>query len=227
MPDISRIQNEHIEVVKHNFPHLQDIWFSDVCRKGEDLEIDVLIGADYLWSFQAGCMVKGNVDEPVAVETNLGWVLSGPLKGRSESSKQFVAHVSYVPAEQKVNNRLENDIKKLWDLETLGITDSDDVHEEFVDNIFFNGIRYSVNFPWKEGHDNLPSNYATSLSRMKGQVRKLRKEPNLLDGYDAVIKEQIDSGVVESLAIRASSSLLATFSGYPERGKYDEIKNCL
>ena len=28
-PVISRVRNEHIEVVKHNFPHLKDLWFSD------------------------------------------------------------------------------------------------------------------------------------------------------------------------------------------------------
>lgn len=200
VPEISRIQNEHVEVVKHDFPHLQDIWFSDVCRRGDELEVDLLIGADYLWRFQTGCMISGEIDEPVALETSLGWVLSGPLKGRPGSGEHVVAHVSCVTENQKVNEQLDKNVQKLWDLETLGITDSDEVHEEFVDNISFNGVRYSVKLPWKEGHDNLPRNYATSLSRLKGQVKKLRKEPNLLDEYDAVIKEQLNSGVVEKVA---------------------------
>ena len=38
--------------------------------------------ADYLWTFQSGKVVKGKVVEPVAVETCLGWVLSGSMKGR-------------------------------------------------------------------------------------------------------------------------------------------------
>ena len=32
---------------------------------------------------------------------------------------------------------------------------------------------------------------------MKGQVRKFRKEPEVLEEYDSVIKEQLDSGVIE------------------------------
>lgn len=32
---------------------------------------------------------------------------------------------------------------------------------------------------------------------MKGQVRKLRKEPEVLREYDSVIKEQLASGVIE------------------------------
>ena len=40
--------------------------------------------------------------------------------------------------------KLEEDIKVLWDLETLGIAERDRVYEEFVDNITFNGSRYSI-----------------------------------------------------------------------------------
>ena len=59
MPDISHISNEHVEVVKNDFPHLRDLWFSDVCQSKDELEIDVLIGADYLWEFQKGTTIRG------------------------------------------------------------------------------------------------------------------------------------------------------------------------
>lgn len=75
--------------------------------------------------------------------------------------------------------KLEEDIKVLWDLETLGIAESDRVYEEFVDNIMFDGNRYSIK-QQKEGHDILDSNYKLSLLRMKGQVKKLRQEPEVL-----------------------------------------------
>ena len=45
----------------------------------------------------------------------------------------------------------------------LGITKSHGAYEEFVDNITFNGKRYSVKLPWKEGRDVLDSNYELSL----------------------------------------------------------------
>ena len=47
--------------------------------------------------------------------------------------------------------------------------------------------------------NSLPSNYELSLSRMKGQIRKLRKEPEVLEEYNEVIKEQLTSGVIESV----------------------------
>ena len=81
-------------------------------------------------------------------------------------------------------------------METLGVTACDGVYEEFMESIFFNGARYSVKLPRKEGHDSLPSNYELSLSRMKSQIRKLRKESEVLEEYDAVIKDQLASGVI-------------------------------
>ena len=72
---------EHLEhVIKNDFPHLRDLRFSHVCQSKYELEIDLLVGADYLWEFQKGRTVRGEAKEPVAVETELGWVLSGPLK---------------------------------------------------------------------------------------------------------------------------------------------------
>ena len=49
-----------------------------VCDTSDSVSVDVLIGADYYWSFFTGNIMKGDPYGPVALETNLGWVLSGP-----------------------------------------------------------------------------------------------------------------------------------------------------
>ena len=54
VPDISQVRNEHVEIVKTDYPHLCDIWFSDVSKEEEILSIDALIGSYYLWYFQEG-----------------------------------------------------------------------------------------------------------------------------------------------------------------------------
>ena len=94
VPEISRTSNEHVEVVKNYFQHLRDLWFSDVCQSKEGLEIDLLIRADYLWEFQRGRTERGESEEPFAIETELGWVLSGPLKRRYEFSETGVQELS-------------------------------------------------------------------------------------------------------------------------------------
>ena len=168
VPEICSIQNGHVELARKEYPHLKGIWFSDVSRFQGELEIDVLIGADYLWSFQTGTTKRGKPGEPVAKETELGWVLSGPLKGkcteRIESTQaNFVG--------QRMNeDSLECNVHKLWSFEGLGIIEEDKVHQKFLSNISFTGSRYSVKLPWKESHDKLPDNYANSLGRMRSQT---------------------------------------------------------
>ena len=204
VPEISHISNEHVEVVKNDFPHLRDLWFSDVCQSKEELEIDLLIGADYLWEFQRGRTVRGESEEPVAIETELGWVLSGPLKRRYEFSEASVQEVSvnFISQDSAGLDKasLDREVSRLWDLESLGIKSSDEVHESFENEIEFLEGRYSVKLPWKLGHDPLPSNFANSVSRMKGQLKRLKREPEVLNEYDSIIKEQLSAGVIEKVS---------------------------
>ena len=82
VPENCTVQNSHVELARKHYSHLEGIWFSDVVKSQDELEVDVLIGADYLWRFQTGDTRRGKSEKPVAIQTELGWVLSGPLKGR-------------------------------------------------------------------------------------------------------------------------------------------------
>lgn len=75
-------------------------------------------GADYLRNFQKDCTIRGKLDEPVAVETELGWVLSGPMKGQVSGNIQS-AQVNIVTSVS--DERFAGEGHKLWDLETLKI----------------------------------------------------------------------------------------------------------
>ena len=197
---VSQIRNEHVELKKRDYSHLQGLWFSNVCKDTEMLEIEVSIGADYLWCFQEGNVVRGKADEPVAVKTRLGWVLSGPMKisnNINELNSMHVVDVNFLAQDNSSCTKLDEGMNRLWDFETLGIGQENEVHESPKDSISFNGTRYSVKLPWKEGHNALPSNYNISLKRLKGQLGKLRKEPEILEEYDGVIKEQLEKGIIE------------------------------
>ncbi|XP_068749238.1 uncharacterized protein [Montipora capricornis] len=172
-PTIAEIRNQHIEIRKGDYPHLQGLWFSDVNRKNKVLGIDLLIGADYLWSFQRGRTIRGEADQPVAVETCLAWALSGPMKGVPDGSQISVSFIGQVMPRH--NKELEEGVQKLWDLETLGIREENEVHEALKDGISFNG----------------------DFKRLKGQIERLKNDPDVLKAYDAVIKEQAALGIFE------------------------------
>jgi len=200
VPEISRVHNEHLEDAKKEFAHLRDLWLSDVCRSSAELEIEMLVGADYLWQFQTGSTIRGEPEEPVAIETVLGWVLSGPMKRSSDlRESETRVQANLIVRNGTSSDPLEDELRKLWDLETLGIREEDGVQEEFLDNITFNGTRYSVKLPWKIAHKTLPTNYANSIGRLKSTIRRLRREPNVLQEYEAVIKEQLKAGIIETV----------------------------
>lgn len=37
VPEISSIQNSHVELAKGEYPHLKELWFSDVCMGAGEL----------------------------------------------------------------------------------------------------------------------------------------------------------------------------------------------
>ncbi|CAB4010769.1 Hypothetical predicted protein [Paramuricea clavata] len=181
---------------------LREVFELSVAPTKNVLEIELPIGADYLWLFQERRTVRGKSDEPVAVQTKLGWVLSDPLKSSSEDdggptscaqvSVNLIGHVT-----SSKNRSLEACVEKLWDYETLGIKHEEEASELLNYSIHFNGQRYSVSLPWKEGHSLLPTSYSCSVQRLKGQLLRLKKEPEVLREYDRVIKEQLELGIIE------------------------------
>ena len=193
--NICEIHSKHGEVIRRDFKHLNKLWFSDVCKSKEALEIDVLVGIDLLHTVQDGPAIRGKPGEPVAVKTKLGWVLSGPLKGKKVSLVENV-NINFVLDSQSFhtstyNASLGKDVPKMWDLETIGISCVDDIYVDFLDNVKHTGERYTAKLPWKVGHKPIPKNYSVSLSRLKSHINRLKSMPKVLESYDQIMKEQL------------------------------------
>ena len=75
-----KLKTQNVRMAKERFTHLSNIKFSDELPPGLEMEVDILIGADYMWAFMESQTKQGEFDEPVAVLTKLGWVISGPMK---------------------------------------------------------------------------------------------------------------------------------------------------
>lgn len=83
-------------------------------------------------------------------------------------------------------------------LESLGILKQErSVHENFESTITFKDGRYEVNLPWKEQHQILPDNFDMSRRRLMSLLQRLQRNPEVLKEYDAVIKDQLNRGIVE------------------------------
>ena len=120
------------------------------------------------------------------------------MKSSGRESEARSVQANLIGSAHKECLNLESDVHKLWDMETLGIIESEDEeHEAFVNSVSLTGNRYSVRLPWKEWHPELPSNYATSLRHLKTQVARLEKEPEVLKKYASIIQDQLEAGIIE------------------------------
>ena len=196
------IAGQPITLARDTYPHLFGLNLADDSGMSESLGISVLIGADHYWKLATGRVCRGKTG-PTAIETVLGWVLSGPVPGITcgETSTNLVsAHA--LKLETSVlcchDCDLDQRLKKYWDLETLGIKEGEmPAYSQFMECITFQDGRYCVQLPWKNPHPHLPDNFKLSQRRLCGLLRRLRQEPSLLQRYDTVIKEQLKEGIVE------------------------------
>ena len=204
----SPISNQSIKVALEEYPHLCGLNLADssTLSGDNDVEVDILIGADYYWKFVTGTIKRGNKPGPVAVLTRLGWVLSGPVIQERQRSPPCTTnlnttHVLRIDAEPVLPNpidHLQKQLEKFWDLETLGIQKTELTREsKFMEEINFNGKHYEVKLPFRENHPLLPDNHTSSVRRLSSLISRLKTNTNLLQEYDNIIEDQITSGVVE------------------------------
>ena len=104
---------------------------------------------------------------PTAIETAFGLVQSGPVLGLTleptvtylSTFNMMKVDASVCSAQQEIAN-LEIRLQAFWDLETLGIKESEtSVYDNFMESISFNNGRYCVRLPWKSPRVLLPDNF--------------------------------------------------------------------
>ena len=101
--------------------------------------------------------------------------------------------------------QLEESLHKLWDLDTLGIREKDDVQTDLIDNNTFTNSRYSVSLSWEVGHKELPRNYDVCYARLQNLLKKLKRDPAVMAKYDEAIQDQLQTGVIERVSTLESA----------------------
>lgn len=90
------------------------------------------------------------------------------------------------------------DLTALWELDHVGIKSDDisnrskEVMRHFEETVKYSSEenRYTVNLPWNEKKQLLPTNFKLALGRLRGLQRKFIKDPEYCDQYSKVLQEQ-------------------------------------
>ena len=84
------------------------------------------MGADFCWTFITGRIIRGEYG-PTAVESHVGWILSGP-----SCLLNLQTHVLKVSESSLTDDSIKETLT-FWSLESMGIdpNDKNSVHESF------------------------------------------------------------------------------------------------
>jgi len=178
IPDIcSDLQRQDLSWVKENYPHFREIEFADSLSDNGPLKIDLLIASYYIWNFFDGNTIRGEESVqvgPVALSTEK------TCEKPSQRERLSFPSTHVLRVDSRSNNTLYEYFKKPWDLDSIGIREKDTVHEAFEKNVSFQDGKYSVHLPWKAHHKFLPDNYENSVARLSSQLKRLRRDPEVL-----------------------------------------------
>ena len=163
-------------------------------------EVEILIGQDFLQDIYDGEMRVGR-SGPMAISSRFGWILCGRS---SHSETRQPVMTNFVRTES-----VKATLDELWTLEGIGISsegagnDNLKKGQEVAALEQFNETcsrlpdgRYQNRWPWRPDTDQLPSNEAMALSRLKACERHLLKTGGLRQ-YDDAIQDYIDQGHAE------------------------------
>ena len=205
----SSIQGQSIETFDiSKYKYLQNLDFADkYTSDNSEKSIDILIGMDYYFNFVTGKVKRGSPGCPVAIESNFGWILSGP-NGRAKKKSKFVSsnivnsHAMFVDnITRKTDDdlSLKGSIQRFWEVENVG-ADEHPVYENFKQSISFDGERYVAALPFKPFHKPLPDNYTSSKHRLSILKTKLNKNEELKQEYNQVFVNYLKDGIIEKVA---------------------------
>ena len=142
-----------------------------------------------------GRCIRGVPNSPVALDSCIGWVLTGPVDSESSDECASLAntHVVFSAAEDDVNESL----KRFWEIESVGDHTGASVIDRFKEDIIFDGKRYVTKLPFKPNHESLPDNYSLCEKRLSSLRRRLEKDPKLLSEYHAIFKDYEENRIIE------------------------------
>ncbi|XP_029161713.1 uncharacterized protein LOC114933355 [Nylanderia fulva] len=137
--------------IPEQWPHLNGLSLADPDPAGSD-PIEIIIGADLFGSLILDGVRKGAVDEPIAQNTALGWIISGPIAQLRPLSQSSIGvhHCS-------VTDDLNQTLRRFWEIEEIPASSKITSEEKACDD-HFNSThsrnsegRYIVRLPFKHG----------------------------------------------------------------------------
>ena len=180
-------------------PHLEGLSLADP-QFMKNSHIDVLLGAAVYSRIVEGSVIKGKINEPLATNSALGWLLSGNTPGRSQGTPTTSLHAAS-------EERLDTLLQSFWKQEEVASCSPYTKEEQECEQHFVNTHkrdhtgRFVVRLPFKGGRPSPSLKLGESVYRARSMLlsleRRFEREPNLKKAYAECIKDYETSHHVE------------------------------
>jgi hypothetical protein len=179
--------------------HLRSIPFASVTDRET---IDMLIGIDNADLHFACREIGGELGEPTARLTPIGWTCVGQLEGEEVTRQTFFC--------QDCESGTAQALKGFWAVEEVpeggkaaGRSDEEQRAEAIVSSsLQLVDGRYQVAMPWKfEPGLTLPDNRHSAMLRLISTERRLLKDRKLVSAYRAVLDDHLKKGYVRRVGV--------------------------
>ncbi|XP_063544905.1 uncharacterized protein LOC134753073 [Cydia strobilella] len=191
--------------------------------------VQILVGNEYYCNitYEKKVQLDSNL---FLIDSALGWIISGRTESQL-SDEPYVVTYTQTCIETKLHQPdpplCDADIKSLWELECIGISDSPRATREEEAIKYFNDTtvnlnnRYTVSWPWITYPPDLPNNFGMAFGRLSSLLKRMDQDTLL--AYSDTFKQQLDKGIIEIVPTsRMSMGNLVhylPFHGVHHRGK--------
>ncbi|XP_073950909.1 uncharacterized protein [Choristoneura fumiferana] len=182
-----------------NWSHLRDLELADPTYY-QPGHIDILLGVDVYNEMILTDLRKGNPGSPIALQTHLGWIISGKVNiDEDNKDKPFVS--------MHLNMELNTMLRRFWELETTEEEKETMTAEEIrAEEIYEKTTkreedgRYIVELPFRREPPILPSNSREiAIKRWNSLENRLEKSSQLKRDYNQVIEEYLALNHLEKI----------------------------
>lgn len=184
-----------------SWPHLKGLDIPLVDSKN----VTVLLGANILDAILHTEVRRGAKGQPVAVNTALGWTLTGAVKGFVPPERLHVMLILRVPTtDDLLNQQLQN----WWRTDSFGTKYQHEPPRTREDkraiailesSVRHTGDRYEASLLWKKKDVQLCDNREVAEKRLKSTERSVKRDRALAERYSGIIKEYEAKGYARKL----------------------------
>ena len=165
-----------------------------------ELPVYVILGVnDYVKIKMQKYPRVGKINEPIAEQTKMGWVIMSP-GGESDLVSSLYTRTS------------ASDFNRLCDIDVLGVEENHLSHDENVYKNFKQQLErnergwYETGLVWTQNKVPLNNNKSGSMERLKSLLKRLEQNSEIFKAYDQVIRDQLVNTVTEKVSENQSEN---------------------